>query len=64
MYVLKRKPGESFVIDDRVTVTVLGMTSTTVKIGVEAADDVSVRRVETDNQTEEPAEAGETLEEK
>lgn len=47
MYVLKRKPGESFVIDDRVTVTVLGMTSTTVKIGVEAADDVSVRRVQT-----------------
>ena len=64
MYVLKRKPGESFVIGDRVTVTVLGMTSTTVKIGVEAADDVSVRRVETDNQIEEPAEAGETLEEK
>ena len=55
MYVLKRKPGESFVIDGRVTVTVLGMTPSLVRIGVEAPDDVSVCRVETETESPSPS---------
>lgn len=60
MYVVKRKPGESIVIDDRITVTVLESTDCRVKLGVEAAGDVSVRRVEPENLTEAPADAGAT----
>jgi carbon storage regulator len=48
MLVLARSTGQSVVLDDRITVTVLGVRGTLVRLGIEAAPDVGVRRGELD----------------
>jgi carbon storage regulator CsrA len=44
--VLARSTGQSVVLDDRITVTVLATRGTLVRLGIEAASDVAVRRGE------------------
>lgn len=46
MLILTRKPGETLMIGDNVTVTVLGVSGTQVRIGIEAPKTVSVHREE------------------
>ena len=46
MLVLTRRVGESLMIGDEVTVTVLGVKGNQVRIGVNAPKDVSVHREE------------------
>ena len=46
MLVLARSVGQSVVLDDRITVRVLGVRGTLVRLGIEAASDVGVRRGE------------------
>jgi carbon storage regulator CsrA len=48
MLVLARSTGQSVVLDDRITVTVLATRGTLVRLGIEAAADVAVRRGELD----------------
>jgi carbon storage regulator len=48
MLVLARSTGQSVVLDDRITVTILGVRGTLVRLGIEAASDVGVRRGELD----------------
>lgn len=49
MLVLSRKPGEKIVIGDAVTVTVLAVSGNTVRVGIEAPDDVRILRAELDD---------------
>ncbi|GEB44495.1 MULTISPECIES: carbon storage regulator CsrA [Microbacterium] len=46
MLVLTRRPGESIMIGDDVTVTVLGVTATGVRIGIDAPRDRRIHRSE------------------
>jgi len=46
MLVLARSTGQSVVLDDRITITVLGARGTLVRLGIDAAPDVAVRRGE------------------
>lgn len=46
MLILTRRVGETLVIGDDVTVTVLGVKGNQVRIGVKAPEDVSVHREE------------------
>ena len=46
MLILTRKPGESIVIGDSVTITVLGVRGNQVRLGVEAPIEISVHREE------------------
>jgi carbon storage regulator len=46
MLILTRRVGETLMIDDDVTVTVLGVKGNQVRIGVNAPKDVSVHREE------------------
>jgi carbon storage regulator len=46
MLILTRRVGESLMIGDEVTVTVLGVKGNQVRIGVDAPKDVSVHREE------------------
>ena len=46
MLILTRRVGESLMVGDEVTVTVLGVKGTQVRIGVNAPKDVSVHRQE------------------
>ena len=46
MLILTRKVGESLMIGDEVTITVLGVKGNQVRIGVDAPKDVSVHREE------------------
>ena len=46
MLILTRRVGETLMIGDAVTVTVLGVKGTQVRIGVNAPKDVSVHREE------------------
>lgn len=46
MLILTRKPGETVVIGDDITVTVLGVKGNQVRLGVNAPKDVSVHREE------------------
>lgn len=46
MLILTRRVGESLVIDDDVTVTVLGVKGNQVRLGVQAPPDVQVHREE------------------
>jgi carbon storage regulator len=46
MLILTRRIGETLMIDDNVTVTVLGVKGNQVRIGVNAPKDVSVHREE------------------
>jgi len=46
MLVLGRRIGETLIIGDDITVTVLGVKGNQVKLGIEAPNDVSVHREE------------------
>ena len=46
MLVLARSVGQSVVLDDHITVRVLGVRGTLVRLGIEAESDVGVRRGE------------------
>lgn len=46
MLILTRRVGETLVVGDDVTVTVLGVKGNQVRLGVNAPDDVSVHRQE------------------
>lgn len=46
MLVLSRKQSESIVIGDRITVTILRLKGNTVRVGIEAPDDVPILRGE------------------
>jgi carbon storage regulator len=46
MLVLSRKPGESIVIDGRITVKIVRLEGDIVKLGIEAPHEVSVHRQE------------------
>ena len=46
MLILSRKPGESIVIDGRITVKIVRVEGEVVKIGIEAPADVAVHRQE------------------
>lgn len=46
MLILTRRTGETFMVGDEVTVTVLGVKGNQVRIGVNAPKDVSVHREE------------------
>ena len=46
MLVLTRKPDESLVLNNNITVTILGIKGNQVKIGIEAPKDVIVDRKE------------------
>lgn len=46
MLILSRKPGESIVIDGRITVKVMRVEGDVVKIGIEAPAEVPVHRAE------------------
>jgi carbon storage regulator len=46
MLVLTRRPGQTLTIGDNVTVTVLGIRGSQVRIGISAPNDISVHREE------------------
>lgn len=46
MLILTRRLGESIMIGDKITITVLGVKGNQVRIGVTAPDDVAVHREE------------------
>ena len=46
MLVLSRKKRESIVIDDRITVTIIHVQGNTIRLGIEAPREVSIRRNE------------------
>ncbi|MCY4611365.1 MAG: carbon storage regulator CsrA [Gammaproteobacteria bacterium] len=46
MLILTRKIGESLIIDDRVTVTVMGLKGNQVRLGIDAPKDIRIYREE------------------
>jgi len=46
MLVLARRPAQTIVIDDRIKVTVVKVKGRTVRLGIDAPDDVLIRRGE------------------
>lgn len=46
MLVLTRRVNESIVIDNNITITILGMKGSSVRIGIDAPRDVAVHRAE------------------
>ncbi len=46
MLVLARKHGQTIVIDDRIKITVLKVKGSAVRLGIEAPDEVPIRRGE------------------
>jgi carbon storage regulator len=46
MLVLARKQQQTIVVDDQITITVLKVKGNTVRLGIEAPDDVAIRRSE------------------
>jgi carbon storage regulator len=57
MLILTRRVGESLMIGDDVTITVLGVKGNQVRIGVNAPNEVAVHREEILNRIEEAAAA-------
>ena len=55
MLILTRRVGESLMIGDNVTITVLGVKGNQVRVGGDAPKDVAVRRAERLNRIEESA---------
>ena len=55
MLVLARSAGQSVVLDERITVTVLATRGGLVRIGIDAPSDVGVRRGELDRRPPAPA---------
>jgi carbon storage regulator len=55
MLILTRRVGESLMIGDEVTITVLGVKGNQVRIGVKAPKEVAVHREEILNRIEEAA---------
>ncbi len=55
MLVLSRKVMESIAIGENVVVTLLGMRGNSVRIGIEAPEDISIRRTELDELTSKPS---------
>jgi len=46
MLILTRKPGETIIIGDDIKVTILGVSSKQIRIGIAAPKDISVHREE------------------
>ena len=46
MLVLTRKQGQTIVIDDRIKITLLKVKGNTVRVGIEAPDELPIRRGE------------------
>ena len=46
MLILSRRPGESLIIGDNITINVLGIQGNQVRLGIEAPRDVTVHREE------------------
>jgi len=52
MLVLSRKAEESIVIDDQIKVVILGVRGNTVRLGIEAPNEISIRRLELPRQND------------
>lgn len=50
MLVLSRKVNEEIVIDEKITITVISVTGTRVKLAIEAPREVNIRRAEISDQ--------------
>ena len=62
MLILTRRVGETLVIGDDVTVTVLGVKGNQVRLGVNATRDISVHREEIYERIQKEKEGGESTE--
>lgn len=59
MLVLSRRPEESLIIGDEVTITVLGIQGNQIRFGIEAPKDIEVHREEIYRLIQEQAKSGE-----
>ena len=62
MLILTRKIGETLIIDDKVSVTILGVKGAQVRVGVNAPKEVSVHREEIYKRIKEGQAAGDPAE--
>jgi carbon storage regulator len=62
MLILTRRVGESIIISDNVTITVLGVRGFQVRLGINAPKDISVHREEIYNRIQEEKANGVTTE--
>ena len=64
MLILTRRVGETLIINDNITVTVLGIRGHQVRIGIDAPRDVSVHREEIYKKIQNETAAGNVADEK